>query len=362
MIKKLLITISITLGLLFTTNVNSAEYGPIAEKETLWTIASRNRPSYNVTTQQMMLAIRRTNPDAFQAKNINALKVGAILQLPSLEEIRKINRSYALHAAKEQNKYWKSKQQTPLQQAKVTSSKKNKHRAKKVRSSSSRYKRYYKASQRELRKIQKQLRREKRKTRKLKEELAKIKSANSSNSSQPKSGKAGNIIALQEELKLLEKTIKEKNMHIAQLENMKAIAGETIKKQAATNEALFNKLKAIAPEQVINLEAKSGSLQLQGVDEPILSTPNGGTNLTQTSKVATSASDTETGKNTGFIIVLSVLSLLFALSLLWRLYAQKIATKNAQTQEHSKAEELHNDDVIEDNKDLSMRRDPLLNT
>ena len=99
------------LSLLSLTAINAAEYGPVAEKESLWNIASRNRPSYDITTQQMMLAIRMANPSAFQTDNINSLKAGAVLYLPSLDEVKRINQSVALHTAKNQNIKWKRKGQ-----------------------------------------------------------------------------------------------------------------------------------------------------------------------------------------------------------------------------------------------------------
>ena len=352
MIKKLLTTIIIALGLIFITNVNSGEYGPVAEKETLWTIASRNRPSYDVTTQQMMLAIRRANPHAFQARNINTLKVGAILQLPTLAEVSQMSSTRALRAAKEQNKYWNNKQKktsSTLKASSRTKKKKSSHSSKKKASS---YKRHYKASQRELRKIQKQLKREQRKTRKLKHELAQIKLSQDTGNTTPTTGGAGNTVALQEELKLLEKTIQEKNVHIKQLENMKSVASETIKKLAATNKAQFNKLKAIAPDQVIDQDAAIGSLTLEGLDDPILS-KNGSGEQKQTSSSITPVSSAPQNKNNAFLIVLSVLSLLFALALLWRLYAQKAAARSA-----TKKDKQH----IEEKEDIGSlnRYDPLL--
>lgn len=351
MIKKRLTTIIIALGLIFITNVNSGEYGPVAEKETLWTIASRNRPSYDVTTQQMMLAIRRANPSAFQARNINALKVGAILQLPTFAEISQISSARALHAAKEQNKYWNHKQQGTSTQLAKSNRTKKKRRSHASKNKTSRYKRHYKASQRELRKLQKQLKREQRKTRKLKHELAQIKLSQGKNDTTPTTGKTGNTAVLQEELKLLEQTIQEKNVHIAQLENMKMVASETIKKLAATNKVQFDKLKAIAPDQVINQGTAVGSLTLEGLDGPLLSASKNESNP-QTSVLVAQASNTPTNKNSTFFIVLSVLSLLFALALFWRLYAQKIATKNASKGDKHNIEK-------KDNGSLN-RQDPLL--
>jgi pilus assembly protein FimV len=50
--------------------------------DTLWSIASRARPS-GVTVQQMMVALQRENPDAFIRGNMNLLRAGAILRIPA---------------------------------------------------------------------------------------------------------------------------------------------------------------------------------------------------------------------------------------------------------------------------------------
>ena len=49
------------------------EYGMPNRNDTLWSIASRTRPSQQVSIQQNMLAIQRLNPQAFISDNINLL-------------------------------------------------------------------------------------------------------------------------------------------------------------------------------------------------------------------------------------------------------------------------------------------------
>ena len=65
----------------------AGEYGPVAPGETLWDIARANRDDGAVSLNRMMLALLRANPDAFADGNINALKRGAILRMPSDEEL-----------------------------------------------------------------------------------------------------------------------------------------------------------------------------------------------------------------------------------------------------------------------------------
>lgn len=64
------------------------EYGPVAAGETLSEIARATRPDEVVSVNQMMLALLRHNPNAFYRGNINALKRGAILRIPSGDEVK----------------------------------------------------------------------------------------------------------------------------------------------------------------------------------------------------------------------------------------------------------------------------------
>jgi pilus assembly protein FimV len=59
------------------------EYGMTDRSDTLWSIASRARPSNSVSVQQTMLAIAEMNPEAFINGNINLLKAGYVLKLPN---------------------------------------------------------------------------------------------------------------------------------------------------------------------------------------------------------------------------------------------------------------------------------------
>ena len=57
--------------------------------ETLWGIATRVRPDSRLTMNQTMLAIFEANPEAFGG-NINILRAGAALRIPSADEIFQI--------------------------------------------------------------------------------------------------------------------------------------------------------------------------------------------------------------------------------------------------------------------------------
>ena len=83
----------------------SGEYGPVAEGETLWEIANNTRAS-GVDMNRMMLAILRANPDAFYKDNVNALKRGAILRIPTADEARALGASEAMSEIVAQHQAW----------------------------------------------------------------------------------------------------------------------------------------------------------------------------------------------------------------------------------------------------------------
>ena len=71
-------------------NYSDGDYGPIIATDTLWDIASATRPSASISVNQMMLALLRGNPDAFITQNINGLKSGWILRMPTESEINAV--------------------------------------------------------------------------------------------------------------------------------------------------------------------------------------------------------------------------------------------------------------------------------
>lgn len=82
-------------------------YGPVQKGDTLRKIAEGVKPS-NVSLEQMLVALYRENKSAFSGNNMNRLKTGQILKVPSAEEVEKIeqkeaNREYRTHVSD-----WKS--------------------------------------------------------------------------------------------------------------------------------------------------------------------------------------------------------------------------------------------------------------
>lgn len=66
-------------------NADGTEYGPIKASDTLWSIAAHFAKQRGLTTKQMLTALQKSNPDAFNNGSIDSMKPGAVLQIPSTE-------------------------------------------------------------------------------------------------------------------------------------------------------------------------------------------------------------------------------------------------------------------------------------
>ena len=78
----------------------------VRSDDTLWRIALKSRPATGVSVQQTMLAIQRLNPQAFN-DNINHLKAGSILRLPTQDDIS-VSEKQALSEVENQIRSWRS--------------------------------------------------------------------------------------------------------------------------------------------------------------------------------------------------------------------------------------------------------------
>ena len=76
----------------------------VQPSDTLWAIALENRPSSDITPQQMMLAIQQENPQAFINGNINRLKSHHVLRIPDEQQIRSIGVASAVAEVSRQNR------------------------------------------------------------------------------------------------------------------------------------------------------------------------------------------------------------------------------------------------------------------
>lgn len=86
----------------------AGQYGPIARGDTLSSVARRATPA-GVDIHQMLLAIKQANPDAFYRDNINALKTGAILRMPTATEAQTVAVAAAIAEVRRQNGDWSAK-------------------------------------------------------------------------------------------------------------------------------------------------------------------------------------------------------------------------------------------------------------
>ncbi len=75
--------------------------------DTLWQVAQQLRPDSDVSIEQAMLGLLRTNPDAFYNNNINELKAGYILRVPDREEMTRISQAEAAREARRQYAEWR---------------------------------------------------------------------------------------------------------------------------------------------------------------------------------------------------------------------------------------------------------------
>ncbi len=80
--------------------------------DTLWGIAQRARTDSRLTMNQMMVGIYEANPSAFGG-NINLLKAGARMRIPSADQIYRISRGEAFSEVARQNEAWRAGTVTP---------------------------------------------------------------------------------------------------------------------------------------------------------------------------------------------------------------------------------------------------------
>ncbi|GAA3911088.1 FimV/HubP family polar landmark protein [Litoribacillus peritrichatus] len=79
----------------------------VGASDTLWDIATEVRPSRSVTIQQTMMAIRELNPNAFVAGNINKIKKGSVLRVPTLDQVENWQHGSAVEEVAAHNKRYK---------------------------------------------------------------------------------------------------------------------------------------------------------------------------------------------------------------------------------------------------------------
>ena len=85
----------------------------VMRNDTLWEVARELRPDSSVSIQQMMLALLRMNPDAFSHNNINWLRAGQTLWMPSAFEMQALSAAEAFAEVLAQNNVWRQARGLP---------------------------------------------------------------------------------------------------------------------------------------------------------------------------------------------------------------------------------------------------------
>lgn len=84
--------------------------GPLSPSDTLWRVAERIKPEGNISLYQVMYALYLKNPNAFLDNNLNHLRPGSVLVLPSLQEIQQIDLNTARDKSERDDKEWATRQ------------------------------------------------------------------------------------------------------------------------------------------------------------------------------------------------------------------------------------------------------------
>jgi|GEM_PF-2238113 len=88
-------------------------YGPVRADEMLWDIAAKLKPAHEASLTQTIAALFLKNPQAFAHGNLNGLKVGQQLQIPSPAEIKALSQQQALALIEEHRSAWQDKVKEP---------------------------------------------------------------------------------------------------------------------------------------------------------------------------------------------------------------------------------------------------------
>lgn len=87
--------------------VANGQFGPVERGQTLSAVARRTVPA-GVDVNQMMLALKQANPEAFYRDNINALKAGVVLRVPDKAEAEAVAVAAAVAQVRRQNGDWRN--------------------------------------------------------------------------------------------------------------------------------------------------------------------------------------------------------------------------------------------------------------
>jgi len=89
------------------TEQGSLDYGITKANDNLWNIAEKLRQgNKNISVYQMMMALLKSNPDAFDGNNVHRLKVGHVLRIEDVSTLTALTRKGAANAYIEQTNSW----------------------------------------------------------------------------------------------------------------------------------------------------------------------------------------------------------------------------------------------------------------
>ncbi|HEB77923.1 MAG TPA: hypothetical protein ENI90_05300, partial [Methylothermaceae bacterium] len=81
-------------------------YGPVRPNESLWNIAQKLKPEPSITTEQMVMAIYRENPEAFLHGNVNSLQAGGTLKVPDRNTVMALSPRQARRQFQQHYRDW----------------------------------------------------------------------------------------------------------------------------------------------------------------------------------------------------------------------------------------------------------------
>lgn len=93
------------------TRANTETQVYVGVNDTLWEIAKKVKHQ-GVTEHQMMLALLRKNPKAFMSGNINHLKAGSVMDIPTAEEARQLSHRESVAEVARQTQMWREGRST----------------------------------------------------------------------------------------------------------------------------------------------------------------------------------------------------------------------------------------------------------
>ncbi|MDP2714000.1 FimV/HubP family polar landmark protein [Rheinheimera sp.] len=84
--------------------------GPLSPSDTLWQVSERIKPEGNISLYQVMYAVYLKNPDAFIDGNLNRLRPGSTLTLPTEAEIQQVDLAIARRKSEQDDVIWAERQ------------------------------------------------------------------------------------------------------------------------------------------------------------------------------------------------------------------------------------------------------------